>query len=218
MKKDYPRINDITITSMPVIDSSEVLVSVLGLNRVYLLSQTNLEFKTIDGDSSNPIIRQSIKTQLEKVIEKLDTKYGILFIEGYRRYDYQKALFQDRVAEIIKNDKVSITKAKIKASQFVSDPDIYSPHVTGGAIDLGILHLESMELLDMGNNFTYDDSAMLYHPNLTKDQKQNRQMLVDLMTGAGFVNYPYEWWHWSYGDKYWAYVSDKSKAIYDSVI
>jgi zinc D-Ala-D-Ala dipeptidase len=21
------------------------------------------------------------------------------------------------------------------------------------------------------------------------------------------VNYPTEWWHWSYGDRYWAYQS-----------
>jgi D-alanyl-D-alanine dipeptidase len=29
------------------------------------------------------------------------------------------------------------------------------------------------------------------------------------MCGAGFVNYPPEWWHWSYGDKYWAFISGR---------
>ena len=24
------------------------------------------------------------------------------------------------------------------------------------------------------------------------------------MTSAGFVNFPAEWWHWSYGDREWA--------------
>jgi D-alanyl-D-alanine dipeptidase len=30
---------------------------------------------------------------------------------------------------------------------------------------------------------------------------------VDALTGAGLVNYPTEWWHWSFGDRYWAYAS-----------
>jgi hypothetical protein len=25
------------------------------------------------------------------------------------------------------------------------------------------------------------------------------------MQAHGFVNYPTEWWHFSYGDRYWAY-------------
>jgi len=37
------------------------------------------------------------------------------------------------------------------------------------------------------------------------------------MTVAGFVNYPTEWWHWSYGDRYWAYATHRSAAIYGPV-
>jgi D-alanyl-D-alanine dipeptidase len=36
------------------------------------------------------------------------------------------------------------------------------------------------------------------------------------MEDQGFVNYVYEWWHYSYGDKYWGYVKNKT-AIYDTV-
>jgi hypothetical protein len=28
------------------------------------------------------------------------------------------------------------------------------------------------------------------------------------------VNYPFEWWYWSYGDKYWAAVSGAESAVY----
>ncbi|MFC7580895.1 hypothetical protein ACFQ23_12765 [Schaalia naturae] len=27
------------------------------------------------------------------------------------------------------------------------------------------------------------------------------------MEGAGFVNHPAEWWHWSYGDPYWGLIT-----------
>jgi len=34
------------------------------------------------------------------------------------------------------------------------------------------------------------------------------------MAAAGFVNYPSEWWHWSYGDRYWAFTTGPSHARY----
>lgn len=37
------------------------------------------------------------------------------------------------------------------------------------------------------------------------------------MTGAGFVNYPTEWWHWSHGDRYWAWSTRAPAARYGAV-
>lgn len=37
------------------------------------------------------------------------------------------------------------------------------------------------------------------------------------MTSAAFVNYPSEWWHWSYGDKYWAAMLNRPYALYGFV-
>lgn len=39
----------------------------------------------------------------------------------------------------------------------------------------------------------------------------------DVLEAVGFVNYPTEYWHWSYGDRYWAYHKQKSNALYTSV-
>ena len=37
------------------------------------------------------------------------------------------------------------------------------------------------------------------------------------LVNVGFVNYPTEYWHWSYGDKYWAFIKKQPFAIYDSI-
>jgi D-alanyl-D-alanine dipeptidase len=42
-------------------------------------------------------------------------------------------------------------------------------------------------------------------------------MLASALQGAGLVNYPTEWWHWSYGDRYWAMASGRGSAIYGPV-
>jgi len=42
----------------------------------------------------------------------------------------------------------------------------------------------------------------------------NRKTLTAALTNAGLVNYPTEWWHWSYGDRYWAFVTGAPHALY----
>lgn len=37
------------------------------------------------------------------------------------------------------------------------------------------------------------------------------------MKKEGFVNYPGEWWHFSYGDQLWAAYKNKKYAIYGSI-
>lgn len=45
----------------------------------------------------------------------------------------------------------------------------------------------------------------------------DRLVLGSALTRAGLVNYPPEWWHWSYGDRYWAVVTGAPVAIHAPV-
>lgn len=46
--------------------------------------------------------------------------------------------------------------------------------------------------------------------------RDNRRLLYKIMTEAGFTNLPSEWWHYDYGDRFWAYYNNCS-AIYEGV-
>ncbi|AXF23007.1 hypothetical protein CUJ89_21240 [Burkholderia pyrrocinia] len=46
---------------------------------------------------------------------------------------------------------------------------------------------------------------------------QNRHVLIAALTSAGFTNYPSEWWHWSFSDRYWAVMRRELHAIYGPV-
>ena len=52
---------------------------------------------------------------------------------------------------------------------------------------------------------------------LVANGNQNEYTGSIYMQRAGFVNYPAEWWHFSYGDKMWAAYSHKEYAIYGDV-
>lgn len=48
--------------------------------------------------------------------------------------------------------------------------------------------------------------------------RRNRELLGAALSGAGLVNYPTEWWHWSYGERYWAHTLHHPAASYGPVL
>jgi zinc D-Ala-D-Ala dipeptidase len=92
--------------------------------------------------------------------------------------------------------------------------------VGGAALDLTLCTSEGHEL-DLGTSYdaTPEESGgacFTDHPTLDADPKRNRAILAKALGDAGFVNYPTEWWHWSYGDRYWAMATGTPGAIYEA--
>jgi len=95
-----------------------------------------------------------------------------------------------------------------------------SPHVGGAAVDLTLVDADGNEL-DLGcpeaaTPEESDGACYTDAPGLSARACENRAMLGEALSSAGMVNYPTEWWHWSYGDRYWAYVSGADHAVYDA--
>ncbi|MFI7067383.1 M15 family metallopeptidase [Kribbella sp. NPDC050124] len=102
------------------------------------------------------------------------------------------------------------------ASRFVSPVEV-APHVAGAAVDLTLIGAHGP--LDLGTpiDATPEQSSgacFFDAANISREARTNRMLLADVLTAAGLVNYPTEWWHWSFGDRYWAYVEDRPNAIY----
>lgn len=86
---------------------------------------------------------------------------------------------------------------------YVADPKAGSIHNYGFAIDLSLEDEKGQEI-DMGTGF--DDFTPLARPDreqqnretarLTAEQLQHRLILRRIMTHAGFVQLPIEWWHY----------------------
>jgi D-alanyl-D-alanine dipeptidase len=91
---------------------------------------------------------------------------------------------------------------------YLADPIRGSIHSYGMAVDATIEDEAGREL-DMGTGF--DDMTELSHPalenemlaagRLTAQQVDNRRLLRDVMSGAGFVGINSEWWHFDCGDR-----------------
>ena len=87
-------------------------------------------------------------------------------------------------------------------------------HQTGGAVDCTLCFADGRQQ-DMGAGYLeFGAKTKTACRNLTDTQRRNRKLLCKAMKRVGFVNYPNEWWHFSYGDKMWAAYSRRSVAIY----
>lgn len=98
---------------------------------------------------------------------------------------------------------------------------ITPPHGTGGAVDIEITD-EAGNPLDFGMevkdwDVVPPELCATEFDDLPDAAAGNRKLLVETLVGEGFVNYPREWWHFSFGDQYWAFVTASTRAPYGAV-
>jgi D-alanyl-D-alanine dipeptidase len=93
--------------------------------------------------------------------------------------------------------------------------------VAGAAVDLTLRGDDGTEL-PMGcavNATPEESSGRCYTDSVDVDPlaRQHRNLLGTALRAVHLVNYPSEWWHWSYGDRYWAFISNAVAARYGPI-
>lgn len=217
------------IQSIPIEESGEELVP-LSLYPKRILVRSQYYVQSVPDALSECFIRESAFFRLREAVAMLPSGFKFVIFDGWRSLSIQKHLYDSYYEEIKQlHNEMTETELSKLVSQYVAlpsvDPRKPSPHLTGGAVDLGIVDDEGC-LLYMGSNFdeTSSRSATCYYENVmmqrgTLDEKgftalQNRRLLYHCMKEAGFTNYPEEWWHYDYGNQNWAYFSNQKIAFY----
>ena len=166
-------------------------------------------------------VRLAVAERLVAASRLLPASFRLLIIEGYRPLAVQRKYFRQHMATlrrqhpgIDENTLIDLT------SRWVAPPDV-SAHPTGAAVDLTLQHHDG-STVDMGsvvNATDAESSGACYTRSsfICREAARHRQVLFDAMTAAGFVNYPSEWWHWSYGDRYWAVLEGKPYALFGPI-
>ncbi|MEV6285649.1 M15 family metallopeptidase [Kribbella sp. NPDC051770] len=92
------------------------------------------------------------------------------------------------------------------------------PHVCGAAVDLTLCSPAGAEIsLGTEVNAAPGEACFMAATGIPAPARRYRRVLSNVMSSAGFVNYPTEWWHWSYGDQYWALSAGQPAALYAPV-
>lgn len=201
---------------MPIDDCSEELVDLAGYKELVVDESRKYIWNQKEPFS---LARKGVAEKLLSAQKQLPEAVRLMVVEGYRSQNIQQEIFQWQRQEFKKqhpdwNEK----RLMAEVLKFVASPETNMPHSTGGAIDIMLVN-ESGDELDMGTgiNEGYDGQCLMNADNISDIAKKNRRILIEALEKTGFVNYPAEWWHWSYGDRYWAAVTNSNFAIYGCV-
>lgn len=207
------------LVSIPIKETHDPVVDLLKDYPEIKCDNSATNMKSVTKEFSK--VRKTVAEKLLKAQNNLPKGIYLFIKEGLRPIDYQKKLFLNYLKKLKdKNPKWSDQKIYSEAAKFIAPPENVPPHSTGGVLDLVLIDENSKEI-DLGrfpdNNSSYDDTCPTYSEKISEIVKENRKILIDAMEKAGFVNYVLEWWHWSYGDRYWAYRTKSPYALFGSV-
>ncbi|OGC81639.1 MAG: hypothetical protein A2V81_05225 [Candidatus Abawacabacteria bacterium RBG_16_42_10] len=216
------------VVAIPIQENNEPLVDIMDNNELVFDEVYN-------QPHIGSLVRRAVLKKLLAAQRSLPSGLQIQIREGYRPLEVQKNYWDEYCAKLeTKYPTWSQEQIRDEAMRFVAPPDIVPPHTTGGAVDLTLVHMLGASLymgksiykgksLDMGTDMNDEEASLnkasyTANPNISTEARKNRDLLVKAMTGVGFINYPTEWWHWSYGDRYWAHQTKSAHAIYGTVL
>ncbi|ULR48385.1 M15 family metallopeptidase [Streptomyces deccanensis] len=204
-------IDDERIATMPVKDCGEPLVD---LRPVPWLE---VDGRQADAGGHYARVRTGVRERLRTATRALPAGYRLVVVEGYRSPELQRRYFDEHTALLgARRPTWSARQVHDAAVRYVSPPEV-APHTTGGAVDVTLRGPDG-DLCWMGTEVyaspeESDGACYTDAGNVHDEGRAHRRVLVDALTTAGFVNYPTEWWHWSYGDRYWAVVTGAAYAV-----
>lgn len=202
MKKFY---SDNYVKRIPVKDVGDPLVDVTKYVKRIIVRKNN----TLKRKDNQILIRRQVAEMLRNAQQYLPDGYSFFLYDGFREEKIQKVYFKNHLKNIrAKHPDWPEEKLRAAAAIFVADPSRVCPHLTGGAVDISV---GKKKRIATGGFNHFDDR------NISPLFQKKRKFLATIMEKAGFVNYEPEWWHWSYGDRYWAAVMKKEYAIYGEI-
>ena len=197
-------LSDPRVSAIPVDDTGEPLVALparLGPARA--------------------LVRSGVAERLLRASALLPSGVELRVVEGHRPVAAQRGIVERYSAELRgRHPLIGDDELRTLTSRFVSPVEV-APHVAGAAVDLTLVDADGREL-DLGTPIDatpeQSDGACYFDaPGLGAEAAANRALLARALGDAGLVNYPTEWWHWSFGDRYWALTVGAPAALYGPV-
>lgn len=161
-------------------------------------------------------LRKTVAEMIRRAEKELPKSMTFIIGDAWRPQYVQERIMKEFIKRFTKKYP-NWPKAKIikEVEKYVapSDGKYASGHMTGGAVDLR-LWSNGRKVPMKSSKLTYRENARSFQPKLPKHIQKNREIMFAALKMAGLSNYPKEYWHWSYGDVWWAKRNKKKTAIY----
>jgi D-alanyl-D-alanine dipeptidase len=217
-------LSDARIGRIPVVEHGDELVRVIADGRLSVAEA--MPVPPAGGMAAaaarvHDLVRREVARRLALAAATLPGEVRLHLVEGYRPPEVQAALYEAHRLRLVADlPQIDVPESHRLASRFVAPPSV-AAHPSGAAVDVTLLDAGGRPL-DMGTSLDAtpeESNGACYFdaPGISALARDNRRLLAASLRAAGFVNYPTEWWHWSYGDRYWALVTWAAAARYGEV-
>lgn len=206
-------LSDPRVLRVPVRECGEPLVDVTAAG-------LRLDARERDADGAWGRVRVGVLDRLRAAAAELPSGLDLLIVEGHRSQAEQSRRFVAQADRLRRSGITDPDELGERTSMFVSPVDV-APHCAGAAVDLTLIDGDGAEV-DMGcpvngHRHGAEHLCPMHAQGIPAAARDNRAILAEALSAAGLVNYPSEWWHWSYGDRYWALITGAENAIYGPV-
>ncbi len=189
------------------------------------------------------VLRKSVLKRLvlaQQFLSEINPLLQLALFDAWRPISVQKFMFNYSIVETCKSRGIDINDSSENGgihdvidevgrfwAEPSSDPLSPPPHSTGAAIDLTLADLTGTPL-DLGGEIDFvgpESNPEFYKKGSIRMPfsthhvfHKRRSLLSSVMEHAGFVQHPNEWWHFSYGDQLWSWLSNKKISIYGAAL
>lgn len=196
------------VPSIQIIEDNSPLISLKN-------TDFHLMFEPSVKEDYAYLVRQAIVGKIGRISKSLHKKGKLLIIRSaWRSFEHQRLLWDNKI-DFMKREhpNLSLDEIEKSVSYFIA-PETQSMHTTGGAVDALIYDRKTRRVMDFGTNdglnIDLSKKCYPYHPGITKEAQQNRELLINLFLNEGFVVDIKEYWHFDFGNVIWA-LSQKEK-------
>lgn len=210
---------------VPIQEWGEPLVPIPGDQVALTLPHPYANLGAPYGHESPFALRQSVLKKLlqaQDYLQQIKPGWRLSIFDGYRPNSVQKFMVVYTYEELLKIHPEMSPEARWAQVYQIwavpsDDPATPPPHSTGAAVDLTLIN-EQGQVVDMGSPIDELSPRSLpdYYPQASTYTAQ-RNLLNQVMNHAGFARHPEEWWHFSWGDQLWAWVTGAGVAHYGRV-
>lgn len=210
--EDIILMSDSRVTAIPVHDDGQPLVDVREDGTLLV------DARRQDPAGAFAHLREGVLQRLRRAQRLLPDGLRLVLVEGYRPLTLQRAYFEEYAAGLrAAHPDWPDERIHTAASRYVSPPAV-APHSAGAAVDLTLADADGNELA-LGTRVNAspeesDGACYTHAANIGARAAELRSLLGTALTATGLVNHPTEWWHWSYGDRYWALTTGVQAARY----
>jgi len=238
---DIPGASDLRITTVPVQECNEAVIDLKSPTflqnspRLYMMPDPTYPVEGPEYNSGlpgNSRIRATVAIKLLDMVDKLDAiapyfgyeigQIHVCVCDAFRNKQVQEFSFNSRQQYIAKkHPDWSPEEVYNETAKFIAPSKPPFIHPSGAAADIRLWDARNKVYLDLGEfgvPWMKDPSTVAtFAENITEQQKINRLFCIVAAELAGLVNYPGEFWHFSFGDCMATYWSGSTLGEYRAI-